>query len=106
MPGLMVDPDDGSVFGTPSAPTGTAYSIAVEAVRGGSAIASATLDRVRRDPISVDVYPEEVVLTAGEPFPGSGLKIQASGGDQESIEWSLEDAPVWLAVESTIATFP
>ena len=101
MPGLTVDPETGAISGTPSATAGTPYRIAVDAVRNGATIASAALDRVLRDPISVDVYPEEVVLTAGEPFPDSGLEIQASGGDPESIEWSLEGAPVWLDIEPT-----
>jgi hypothetical protein len=99
MPGLTVNSSTGSIAGVPDAPAGAAYSIAVEGVRSGNVVATTdVVSRVLRDSIDIDVVPEGMYLAAGEPFPSDGLVAGATGGDQDTITWSLQNAPEWLAV--------
>jgi hypothetical protein len=99
MPGLSVDPSTGTVAGTPSGSEGDSYSIVVEAVRDGEAVAATpAISRILRTPLVVDVVPSDINLTAGDDFPISGVAAGATGGDQDSIVWSLENAPQWLAI--------
>jgi hypothetical protein len=99
MPGLSVDASTGSVSGTPNGSEGDNYSIVVEAVRDGDAVATTpVVSRVLRAPLVVDVVPSDINLTAGDDFPISGVAAGATGGDQDSIVWSLEYAPRWLAI--------
>jgi hypothetical protein len=39
-------------------------------------------------------------LVAGDDFPTEGIQIATSGGDRQSFNWSLIDAPSWLTIES------
>jgi len=99
MPGLSIDAASGTVSGTPSGTSGDSYVIAVEAVRDGSMIATTpALSLVLRAPLEVTAVPDDISLTAGSPFPATGIGAQASGGDLDSLTWSLEDAPAWLEI--------
>ncbi|MGB3643542.1 MAG: hypothetical protein WBA15_03605 [Mesorhizobium sp.] len=102
MSGLSVNPTSGLVSGVPNAPAGTVYSIAVEAVRDGSVIGTTdTVFRTLRAPLAIDKEPDGIELTAGESFPSFGVAVGAVGGDQNSITWSLLNAPDWLSIISS-----
>jgi hypothetical protein len=99
MPGLSVDSVSGAVSATPSGTAGDTYVIAVEAVRDGSVVATTpALSRVLRAPLEVTAVPDDISLTAGSPFPTTGIGAQASGGDLDSVSWILEGAPAWLEI--------
>jgi hypothetical protein len=99
MPGFSVDPASGTVSGTPSGTSDDIYVIAVEAVRDGSVVAiTPALSRVLRAPLEVTAVPDDISLTAGSPFPVTGIGAQASGGDLDSLTWSLDGAPAWLEI--------
>ncbi|WP_341484325.1 putative Ig domain-containing protein [Chelativorans petroleitrophicus] len=100
MPGLSVNAATGAVSGTPDAPAGTEFAIAVEAVRNGFVVGvTQTLSRILRDPIDIDVAPESVRLATGEPLPMT--VFGAVGGDQDTIGWSLQNAPDWLDIQAS-----
>ena len=103
MPGLTVNASNGSISGVPSAPAGTTYSIAVEAVRSGTVVGTTPpISKVLRAAIEIDLVPDDIELAAGEPFPSGGIVAGATGGDQDTITWSLKNAPEWLDV-ATVA---
>jgi hypothetical protein len=101
MDGLTVDATTGTVTGTPSAAAGTTYHIVVAAVRGYDVIATTSVDRTLLDPLAIATVPSGLELTVGDVFPTEGMEIAASGGDQASVSWSIEDAPDWLTIEKT-----
>jgi hypothetical protein len=103
MPGLSVDSATGAVTGIPTGDEGAAYAIAVEAVKDGKVVATTeVLERILREPLRVEVVPDDILLTAGDDFPSEGTAATASGGDPDTIGWSLESAPAWLAIKPGI----
>jgi len=99
MAGLAVSSSTGAVSGTPSGTPGSAYKIAVEAVRGGKVVATSNVvERILRAPLSVVAVPDDLEFNAGEPFPLTGIGAQAAGGDLSSVQWSLVNAPSWLEI--------
>lgn len=99
MPGLEVDPSTCNVSGAPTAAVDTPYRIAVEVVRGATVVAgSNTVNAVLRAPLKVDVVPEDIMVVADGTMPTAGLAAAATGGHQQALRWSLDNAPEWIEV--------